>query len=482
MRTYPLALVALLGCKGSGPPPAPAGSEADALWAMAPPDTTSGLVVTSRALRLADGAIAAGRALLAGDDIALMRAMIDVQITKRFGAPIASLADVGIDTSRGIALFESPSGPLWIVQVADRAKLHRAFELGDDRGGERLGELTCATVRERYACARDLAQVRAAATRSTAVPPEIVKLGVRGDIELHERRPNRGALVAQIEPGAMIIHGEIQAPPRVLAVLGAPRPRAERAGLTGFMAADLATLSGGWRERLEAAVQANLDAVAGPMTMTAVAGAAVPDVHLPLKDATPARQWVEACVLPAELLADVQPEGTCRIDARQVGVAIDVWVEGDTLRAGRKSPLPTTAPVPLTSLGEELARGSWSFVTWGRGTILAGAEPSSNTGLLGLLALISELGIGLRVDRDVVSFVLGARTVWANPDEVAVPLVEIVRDLVRGEADPERADALAKTHPTSPFALDHQAGRGGLLLAEAGAAVLGFTLGQVRDD
>lgn len=80
--------------------------------------------------------------------------------------------------------------------------------------------------------------------------------------------------------------------------------------------------------------------------------------------------------------------------------------------------------------------------------------------------VLSELGRAVRLDGNVAHFVVGGRTVWANPPQVADKLLAIpATDIVKGDSG--SVAAIATSAPSSPFAADFAAGQGGLMVPTA---------------
>lgn len=78
-----------------------------------------------------------------------------------------------------------------------------------------------------------------------------------------------------------------------------------------------------------------------------------------------------------------------------------------------------------------------------------------------LWSLISEAGLGIRKDGAAVHFVIGARTIWSNPDDVVHHLLAIPSsDLLTGKGV-ETGASIASAAPGSPFAHDFRAGTAG---------------------
>jgi type II secretory pathway pseudopilin PulG len=86
--------------------------------------------------------------------------------------------------------------------------------------------------------------------------------------------------------------------------------------------------------------------------------------------------------------------------------------------------------------------------------------------------LFNELGVGIRRDGDVVRFVLGVRTAWANPDDVVRRLLAVTVDQASADASGELGRSIARMAPGSLFAEDLKAGQLGLALSAAMTGVV----------
>lgn len=495
MRTCLLALLVVVGCKrDAGPAPEAAEAtpteaaanvrDADALWALAPPGARVSLVATPRALRLADGALASLRELLAvAPELSPLRRLVDDALAEELGAGATGLADLGLDVRRGAAAFVTERGPVVVVPIADRAKLHRVLGLAD-AGPDTLGPLTCKTIGGASVCAPTPALLDGLG--AAHVPAAIAQLGARGDVELVARSgPLSVAAVGQLERGQVTVRGAA-ATPLPPAALGTPSiPRVVPGTTAAFALGDVRALFARLPTFVIAHAVTSEDlaaSIAGPVTITIPVGATVPDLRLPLRDAGPATELVEHCAdfIPAAMLVANAPADTCRISVPNYGMEVDLWVEGKEVRLGARRRPPTgAAAVPLTALGDELARQPWSLVMWGRGTmfgargqgVLPMGSPAQQGQLIRALTLLNELGLGVRADRGRITFTLGIRTVWANPPDVVAKLFAIpVADILGGK--PATATAIARAAPKSPFAADVAAGQGGLMVPTAALGMI----------
>lgn len=476
-----LFLLALVGCKSSSTttdPMAASIKDADALWALCPANATSGFVVTPRALAHVEAALVeVQRFVAATPELSSIGEELTGAINAQLGGPFTSLDDVGIDRTRGIAMFDAPGGGVAVIPMKDREKLAKlSIPVGTDPN--KIGELTCKTIDKMFACSKNVALLDQI---GKAKPPkQITTVGKRGDIELMLKEPIELGVTIRVDRGMAIARGAVVAPPIVAQKLvGSSKPRVIEGSTSAFIAATVEALletmpDGPLLEDLS--LSQLLETVNGPVTITIASGTTLPDVQVPLSDTAPAQKLVDNCakIVPAEMLAPQQQPGACRLTVPTYSLDLDIWVANNQLRAGNKAGPPPSKKVAMTPLGTEIAKGTWTMAFWGRGTMygssrieaLAAGMPDQTAMMFRALALLSELGLAVRLDGDVAHFILGGRTVWANPSNVAQKLLAIpVADIVNG--DTATVEAIAKSAPTSPFAADFTAGQGGLMVPTA---------------
>jgi hypothetical protein len=462
------------------PPARRADVAADALWQLAPDGTEFGLVATPHAIAMLARTAAALHALSQLPDFAPARGAIDGLLTGVLGAPGASFADAGLATDRGFALFVTPDGSVAVLPVADRARFLASKHGQRGDGTDELRGRPCRVVRGAYVCATSeamFARLGAGALRGKAA-----LAGPRGDVELFAPDVSllggaRGdlAATARLAPGTIDLDARWTGTPAgPLAPLdGARAPRPDLAGAAGFVALDLTPLVG-LAPPVPLAGGVTLAQLAaslrGPVTIVVPAGTMDPQLRAPLADLGPARSVIDHCAELAGLAASTPQPGTCHVELD--GLALDAWLDGDALRiAAHRGPAPAGRTDAVTAAGAALARGDWSAVVWGRGTLLVPPkDEASGVALLGdaalgvhAMALVDELGAGVAVDRDGVRLHAVARTVWANPPEVVAKLVAISTDDVRAGRAAAEVRALATASPGSPFTADLAAGQGGLV-------------------
>jgi hypothetical protein len=485
------AIAALAGCSKKSEPPQPGSrgpestADADALWALAPAGARGGLVASPRAVTMAEHAVADLRAMLTGAaDLAEWRQSLEELLATEVGISSASLAELGLTGAKGLALFLVRDGMVAILPVADRAAFLARANGSAGGGVDRIGGYACKEVRGVYACAT--AEPLLDTLGKGDLAARLAPIHARGDLELvglelplGGTAPGELTAVVQLERGAAVIRGALRgvAPALAARFVGAYTPRADQR-TAGFALADLPALVGTAPETpfggtTLAAVARSLR---GALTIAVPAGHLAIDARQGLSDPAPMRALVDSCPALTESLgiAATVDAGTCHMTLPIGDLRLDAWVETDALRIGQRGAPLTGAPVPMTPMGAELARGPWAHAFWGRGTLLHGSSlpvappgaqlsPASIISLRSL-SLLSELGAGVRRDGDALVFVATARTVFANPDDIVAKLLAITaEDIAAGRAGPA-AKQIADAAPAAPFAADDAAGEGGLII------------------
>jgi hypothetical protein len=84
-----------------------------------------------------------------------------------------------------------------------------------------------------------------------------------------------------------------------------------------------------------------------------------------------------------------------------------------------------------------------------------------------LMSMISELGLGARVQGDKLELVATVRTLFAKPDEVVAKVSTITAKDIAANRARALAEQIARSAPGSPFAHDFTAGLDGLLVPTA---------------
>ncbi|CAN5889830.1 hypothetical protein BH11MYX3_BH11MYX3_14610 [soil metagenome] len=488
-----------IGCKKS----APAGdvtagapvstADADALWAMAPEGATVGVVASPRAVAMTEHAWLDVRALLAtAPELAPLNAMLGAQIAQVLGKPDVTLADLGLTSSKGGAFFVTPGGGgIAIVPVGDRDKFIAATHGTKGSDSDSIGNTTCKTIKSVYICASS-ADVFDKIGKGT-LRPGLDALGTRGDVEVVASIP---APAGQISVGGVfhlargtfvgraVVGGPLQA---VTSKMGAnqSKARGDHDRTAGFGVLNLgAVLANAPALPLVAGVTlADIArSISGPVTLQIPAGAPELDIRVPVSDPKPAATLIEHCAeLPPLAQAGATfSDGACHLTVPSVGYTLDLWVDGNELRVGKKGAASAGESVPMTAIGAELASSESAFSFWGRGTLYGQAFaklpelPSIPTEMLmGIrgLSMLNEFGGATRVDGDKIRATFVVRTVWSNPDDVVAKLVAIKPQAFLAGTAGQDAKAIADGAPSSPFAADFKAGTGGLM---APMAVVGM--------
>ncbi|MGE0547651.1 MAG: hypothetical protein AB7O24_01040 [Kofleriaceae bacterium] len=444
--------------------------DADALWKLAPADTRLAIVATPRAVTLLEGA--AGALRMAFEAAPELKEVADQMLPEVLlkMTTFKSLADAGLTHDRGVALFSTPTSQLFVLPVGDREKFLATF--GGTKGDpiDTFDGLSCKSISGVYACVNEPALFEQIGKGEVRSKLDLVK--ARGDIEgfLGLPMPNvNSAFVAQLAPGQFTVYGAFPGALSTGLELGKlATPRVNRTSTSSFAIADLTPYLGSMPNLPLAEGLSLTDltkSVAGPITATMSPGGLEMDIRIPLNDPTAAKKLVDNCqsIFPPQLLVPNQPAGGCRVIPPQLPTEMDLWVEGNELRLGRKTPT-TGKPLALSPFGAELASSDWSMAFWGRGTVI-GSQLATNgqvdTRGLRLMSLLPEFGAALRHDGDLVRAVIGARTVWADAPDIAAKLLAIKVDEL---GDVAKAKAVADAAPKSQFAQDFASGYGGLMI------------------
>lgn len=475
-----LALALLAACHKSPP----AGADADALWDLAPDGTELGIVATPRALTLASHALDTARQLTAMADFAPLKDNVDEVLTGLFGKPDATLADAGLATDKGFAMFVTKDGVIGTIPVADREKFIALKHGTKGSAADTINGATCKTLKGLYVCATSDAMFDRLGKAPLRGKPQLA--GARGDIEVYAPgfdalgTPGDLAVIAQLSPGQVELRGRWAGTlgGSLAPYVGLAAPKVDPAGASGFAAINLApALKGLPAEPIAGGVtfEQLATALKGPITASCPAGTTDLQLHIALADPAPVKTLVEHC---DELPVDPRPttkDGTCRLELPALSLGqVDVWVEGNELRvAQHRGAAPAGQPAALTAFGRELATGDWTAVFWGRGTMLnnTGTQPAdiddTAAASTHALALVSELGAGIKLDATGIQLRALVRTVWANPAGLGDKLAAIPA------SETLHGGSAAKMLATSgtPFAADFAAGQGGLMIP---AAVVGF--------
>jgi len=484
------------------------GADCDALWDLAPKGTEVGIVASPRGLGLVLDAFGTFAQLTQTPDFASLSPELDAITAALFGAPGASAADAGVSRDLGFAMFVTPGGVIAVMPVSDRDKFvaskhgtrgtagSAAISDTTDPTDDDIRGSTCRMMRTRYVCASAPALFTLVGTGSLRGKPQLA--GGRGDIELYAPQiplfggaPGDAALVAQLSRGQLAVRAMWTGAPGggLGKEIGVVAPHVDATGASGFAAGNVSALLQGLPPFPVAGgvtVDQVAQSLAGPVSVVIPSGSLDLQVHAPLTDPQPLTTALAHCSELAQLGLDLvanQPKDACRFRIQTAAaLELEAWVDAASkeLRLGAHRDQPAHGAIEsLTAIGRELASGDWTAMFWGRGSMLnstgitptAVPPPPDAAAAIHAIALVDELGGGLRIDKNGIAFRGVLRTVWANPPELANQLVAIPgTDIARGTAIAP-AFALAATSPGTPFATDFAAGQGGLILP---AAVLGL--------
>lgn len=497
MRTWPIALALALAACGKHTSlldQTETGGAADELWDLAPDGTEVGIVATPRAIGLVFDGISAVQALIKTSDFEPMKPTVNALIGALLGRPDATPADAGLARDKGFAMFITADGVIGVMPVTDRDKF-MATKHGKRGDVDSLNGNNCKPLRHLYICATNdklFDRLGKGSLRGKAA-----LAGGRGDVELYAPQlplfgggPGDLAITVELEPGQIAARGVwTGAPAGTLGALSgvtAPKPNATNA--SGFVSFDLAKLLGDV-PALPIVPGVTADALAkslaGPLTAVIPAGTVDIQITVPLLDTAPMKTVLEHCKDLSMFLdlTEDQPKDACRFRMQSASVLeLEAWVDegAKQLRVGaHRGPASAGVTSAPTAIGRELAQGDWTGVFWGRGTMLnltgvtasTLAIPPEGAAALHAIALVNELGLGLKVDAKGVRLRGVLRTAWANPPEVAHQVIAIGGDdIVHGKATIP-GQALALAHADAPFAQDFAAGQGGLMVP---AAALGI--------
>jgi hypothetical protein len=482
-------------------PPSPSApattAEQDALWALAPEGALGGMIVTPAALaKIERGMVSIDKLFATAPDLAPFKAKMEEAFQDVLGTKTLTLAAAGLTAKQGFAAFVVEQEAILIVPVGDRDKFVSLLKgtKGAD-GVDTFKKATCKTVKNVYACAKDVALLDRLGKGSLSEKLKLV--GARGDIELAFTSPVEpkvtAAAVVQIGAGAFTVRAAAKDLPQMATRFFAnAKPRVDGDKTAGFAVVAFASKVFAELkdkvppEPLFGGVTADVlvKSLEGPFTMTVDNGAMMFDVRMPLNDGAPAEKLFAQCdqFPPLVRMGATVKDGICHVAVPQMQFELDGWVDGKTLRIGKKGAPAATTSSPLSPIGKELADGEWTYAMFGRGTMFAPvamtlpAPPDSlpAEAMLGIraLSMLNELGIGLRSDGDVVRAVVTVRTLWANPDDVVAKLVAIDPKAIMAGKAGEQGKAIADGAPSSPFAADYKTGMAGLMMPVATIGML----------
>ncbi|MBV8756928.1 MAG: hypothetical protein JO257_06630 [Deltaproteobacteria bacterium] len=473
MRRLLVGLLVISGCHKDTHSASP--KDADALWALTPDGAQLGIVATPRGLAMLEHGWTDVHAFVdKAPDLAPFAKLMDGGLAQLTGMPDFKLADYGLTSEKGGAVFVlGPQQVVIVVPLADRDKFLAKAHGTKGADADTIDKATCKTVQAVYACASNpdlFGKLGKGKLRD--------KLDARGDIEVVAEgipgMPMKSAAgVVQLERGAAVVRGTlVGVSPQAIGQLGAPiKPIVDREHAAGFGVVNLgAMLSNPGPDVPLAAGVSSVQlahSFAGPLTLSVGAGALAFDARIPLTDPAPAQALLDHCT---ELVPGVTASaGACHYTVPQLPITLDAWLADNVLHIGMQHP-PAAAAVALTPFGAELAEGSWSFAFWGRGSMFAAPQlpipadatkdPQFHLGMRAF-AMINELGIGVRAEGDKVHIAGIVRTAWSNPDDVVARLTAFDP----AEVFAGKGSAVTTGLPASaPLARDVTAGYAGLML------------------
>ncbi len=508
----------------------------DSLWALAPPDATSAIVVAAGAL----APLHAGLVTVVG---ALERSRATSPLAQRLRAELsatglsaldrARLARLGFDLTRGAALFVSPTGPVLILPVADRKRF--VAELGGaSKGGlDLVSALVCREVSGHYACAGDASQLdRLGKGRNPLAdwPPEL-----RGHVEaeisaaaqtetLHDlglEGANRVRIGARLERGGGTVRAHwagspagILADARVHGSSPLARRLADRSP-TGVFVLDAARL---WRH-LEPRIQRRLPRpeLPGGVTLAELVGSLdgraegwalggdAGAVRVDLSAEGPVRRLLGSCaalerdlVVPGVKISTRGERCAIALDPAVIDpggpltelLSVELWVERGALVIGFGGAARPSGHAALPTFAREVLGRPHFFAAWGHGSLI-GSQDTAGTAdrasapgddMAAAIAFwvqhLTELGIWVDVRDDGLHAAVRVRTLWSNPDPVVAEAERLIDDLAAGRPGAAAKVAeLPRRFPGTPLAHDTAAGSAGLILPTLAVGMLSGTLG-----
>jgi hypothetical protein len=480
-------VLALVAC---GRDATPKSESSDALWALTPSGARGGIVLSGKGVAMLERGYAAVRTMIETvPDLAAAKA----QLTEALGSlgTNLTLADFGFTPTKGAALFMMKDGMVAILPLGDRDKFLAKVngikgDVDKPQGGpsslDRIDTTSCKIIREHYVCASEQSLLETIGNGSLQQ-----HLVARGEIEIVGAElpfgtpPMTVAAAVELSRGAAVLRATVTHMPAEVAnkLAQTATPKLDPTKTSGFALIDLRAWLPASEEKLvgEATVAKALASLDGLLSVTTPAGLTVLNVEQPLDAVEPLATIVANCAeLPgAEAINATSTGGVCRFKAPSWDVELDMWLDGKTLRIGKQQQ-PVAANVPLTPIAAELAKGPWSLLFWGRGTMLAGPPiagveavdvPPESAMVIRLMALVTELGLGARQQGDKVEIVGTVRTIFSNPDDVVSRIAAITAKDIAATRARALAEPIARSAPSSPFAQDFAAGHAGLLVPTA---------------
>jgi hypothetical protein len=493
-----VALVLGAGCHNStGPSPNGPTSvvDQDALWKLAPEGAVYGVVASSQGIAQLEAGYTEVLATL--QQVPELKQMVTEQLTadleKSIGSDKLTLAALGLSPGRGAALFmRTDKRGIMILPVADRDKFLKVAHGTKGNDVDMLGkkDAQCKMRDGFYTCVSD-AGMWDLIGKGTL---DIAQAGARGQVEMvgkdlpMNNTPVSFAMVEQHARGAVTWRGRVTGVKIPAGIGGQPAtPRTEGERTTGFatMAVKAALDQVPRMDNSIPGVDLNaiVASIQDPVTITAQSTTI--DMRVPLSDPAPMKSLLDKCALFGAAVGAKVVDGACEFAVPNLpDITVDVWLDGNSLRIGQKHATPG-AVVPQTALAKELAGDAWNYVFYGRGSVLAASAamfaswkqvqqlmPDTMTSMVHemvrALLVFNEVGLGVKIDGTTVSFVLGARTMWSNDDDVVAKLVAMnPDDIVNGKGAQD-----AKSFAKGPLADDMKAGAPGLMAPVAVVGVI----------
>lgn len=534
-------LIAITGCKKedsskTAPPPA----NTDALWRLAPPDVLGGGVAADGTLATLHGGLVT---FLAALDKAPGGAAVAAQVRAKLTVDGVDIADpaaltaIGIDLSKGAAIFHAKNTDVAVLPVVDPKKLVAKVGGSSKDGIDKLDDdMFCKPRSGRYVCAKSAAGLDLVGKGTSPVSSWPAEM--RGDIEAYA-----AAELVQDDMGPFQVSSTqgVRASARLerggatlrLHVTGTPAGQMAQAqsarsplvkGLADQAPTGLFILQAGhlWDPIKEKAIAENGAApLPGGATVKEVLGAVTGNLvgyvlpgppgrgifKVGMTDVAPVAKLVAAC---AQVGAFAPPGVTvakkgdhCRVtvnpslmgatgvtaEGLPPSISFEVWAEPGAMvvGVGNLDGKAAGAP-PLSPFAAELLGHSWLMAGWGEGSVASEASrpvaslmaarvhqvPAGDLILWSVFHL-SELGLGMRSDKDGIHMIARVRTIWSNPAPLTAALERRIDDFVGGKTDAlsDVAD-LARKNPDSPFAHDLRAGPG-LAVPAAGLGLVAAT-------
>ena len=483
---------------GVSAPKAPMSTaDQDALWALAPDEMAFGAVISPAGLSKLEAGGLAMKSVLDSPELAMFKAKVEDQLNETFGTPNPSLATMGLTAQKGFAIFGPDKGdPIVIVPVADRDKFLAITKGTKGTDSDKIKEATCKTVKNVYACSKDVSLFDRLGKGS--FKDQLAVAGARGDMELAGIIPAKNktpqmtiAIVAQLDKGTVVLRGALKGlPADAQKYFASTKVRQDGDKTAGFAMANLPPLVAALAAQVPpdevlpgVKADALVKSINGPLTVTIPNGSPIFDLRLPLSDTAPMQALIDqsASLPPMQMVGATVKDHVLHVTVPQMMMSFDAWIEGKELRIGTKGGQAPTATAPMGAIGQEIAAGEWMFAMYGHGTMLAAPAlplppidqlpPEAALGFK-MFALVTEAGVGVKLDGDTLKIVGSVRTIWSNPDDVVKGVLAIGAKEITSGQFPGMTKTIVDKSPSSPFAADYKAGYGALMMPAAAIGVL----------